>query len=332
MPINPFKRVANYFSTTNTIQANAVDTQFNLLKEYVNKTVKPILDQLSYDTVPGSNNPADAGKYYQNVGDSTTKWEVITSLVIADNSLSLQKLDKNNVGSILATGADGAFNAVMPTEQSQTLTSRTTDVPIWKKLTGENVADRGITGASIALNTITNQNLPAYLLQTQIANNSLVGIKFKQNTITTAKLGKTVDGNGLTIEKLTPALAADFTDKIWENIMPDNYLQTMQANDWYRVFMIGGGSYDDYWRMCYSMFYGSIPIPVSKFTVPKLSNLSEGLDSVHIQAGSIEGKRLQRNTGSEIAHSWVPLSREFIADGSIGPEHLTPQLRAALGF
>lgn len=328
MPINPFKRVLNYFSTINTIQANAIDSQFNLLSNYVNKNVKPILDQLSSDTVPGSLNPADAGKYYQNIGDGTTKWASITSLVIADNSLTLQKLDKNNAGSILAAGTSGAFNAVTPTANNQILTARTTDVPIWKKLTGDNITDRGITGISIANQTITNDNLPAYLLQTQIAINSLVGIKFKQNVITTAKLGKVADGDGLTIEKLTPELAADFATGLWENIIPDNFLQTMQANDWYRVFMIGGGSFDAYWRMCYSMFYASIPIPVSKFTPPKLLNLSEGLDSVHIQAGSIEGKRLQRQVGS----SWFPLSKDFIADGSISPEHLTPQLRAALGF
>jgi hypothetical protein len=328
MTINPFKRVLNYFSTTNTIQANAIDSQFNLLSDYVNKNVKPILDQLSSDTVPGSRNLADAGKYYQNIGDGTTKWASITSLVIADNSLTLQKLDKNNAGSILAAGTSGAFNAVTATANNQTLTARTTDVPIWKKLTGDNIADRGVTGISIANQTITNDNLPAYLLQTQIAINSLVATKFKQNVITTAKLGKVADGDGLTANKLTPELAADFTDKIWENIMPNNFLQTMQANDWYRVFMIGGGSYDAYWRMCESMFFGSIPIPVSKFTAPKLSNLGEGLDSGHVQAGSIEGKRLQRKVGS----SWFPLSTEFIADGSIGPEHLTPETRAKLGF
>ena len=332
MPINQFKRISDYFTTKNKIEANSIDSQFNLIAEYINKTVKPILDQLSKDSVPGSINPADVNKYYQNVGDGSTKWSAITNDVFVDSSLTLQKIDKNNVGSIIAADNQGIFNIVTPTSDNQVLVSRNNDTPIWKKLIGDNILDRGLTGTSIAPKTITNENLPAYLLQTQIADNSLVAIKFRQNVITTAKLGKAADGDGLTINKLTPALAVDFADKLWENIMPDNFLQPMQANDWYRIFMIGSGSFDDYWRMCYSMFYGSIPIPVSKFTAPKLSNLGEGLESIHIQAGSIEGKRLQRNNGSEINPSWVPLSRTLIADEAIGPEHLTPQLRAALGF
>ncbi len=338
MAINPFKRVANYFSTQNTIQANAVDTQFNLLKDYVNKTVKPILDQLSQDSVPGSNNPADAGKYYKNVGDSTTKWAFITSDVIADNSLALQKLDKNNVGSILAAGRDEAFNAVMPNGQNQTLTSRTTDVPIWKKLTGDNILDRAITGASIALNTITNQNLPAYLLQTQIADNSLVATKFKQNIITTAKLGKVADGDGLTVEKLTPALAADFATYIWENIMPDNCLQSMTNNDWNRIMNIEGISWTDIARLApwisydpYTYNGNILPqyfLPIAKLNVPTLNNKREGFKSEHIAANSIDGKRLWYRTQYAFTNNTI----SFVAEGGIAPEHLTPQLRAALGF
>lgn len=350
MPINPFKRETNYFATQNTIQANGVDSQFNLFSDYINKTVKPILDQLSSDTVPGSTNPADAGKYYQNVGDKTTKWAFITSDVIEDDSIALQKLDKNNIGSILASGADGSFNAVAMTDSNQTLTSRTTDVPVWKKLTGDNILDRGITATSVALNTITNQNLPAYLLQTQIADNSLVAAKFTQNVITTAKLGKAVDGDGLTVEKLTPALAADFANYLWENIMPDNFLQTMNNNDWNRIMNIEGISGTDVARLApwialdpYSTYdpnnpYANNPepilvypqyfLPIAKLNVPTLDNKRQGFQSQHIAANSIDGQRLWYRTQYAFTNNTI----SFVAEGVIGPEHLTPDLRTALGF
>lgn len=350
MPINPFKRISNYFDTVEKIQAHDVDSQFNLISDYINKTVKPILDQLSKDTVPGSNNPADAGKYYQNVGDRTTKWSFITSDVFVDNTLSLQKIDKNNSGSILATNANQELTIVVPTTNDQILTSRNNDTPIWKKLTGDNILDRGITGASIALNTITNQNLPAYLLQTQIADNSLVAAKFTQNVIITNKLGRAIDGDGLTVEKLTPALATDFANYLWENIMPDNFLQTMNNNDWNRIMGIEGISWTDIARLApwialdpYSTYDPNNPyvnnlepilvypqyfLPIAKLNVPTLDNKRQGFKSEHIAANSIDGKRLWYRT--QYAFSNNALS--FVAEGVIGPEHLTPQLRTALGF
>lgn len=350
MPINQFKRINNYFSTKDKIEANSIDSQFNLIGEYINRTVKPILDQLSKDSVPGSTNPADVNKYYQNVGDGTTKWSAITNDVFVDSSLTLQKIDKNNVGSVIAADNQGAFNVLTPTSDNQVLVSRNNNTPIWKKLTADNILDRGITGVSIAQKTITNQNLPAYLLQTQIADNSLVATKFRQNVITTAKLGKAADGDGLTINKLTPALAADFSDKLWENIMPDNFLTPMTYNDWNRIISIEGMSGTDVARLApwisldpYSTYdpnnpYANNPepilvypqyfLPVAKLNVPTLDNKREGFKSEHIAANSIDGKRLWYRTQYAYSNNAIT----FVAEGSIGPEHLTPQLRAALGF
>jgi hypothetical protein len=338
MPINQFKRISNYFTTKDKIEANSIDSQFNLIGEYINKTVKPILDQLSKDSVPGSINPADVNKYYQNVGDGTTKWSAITNDVFVDNSLTLQKIDKNNVGSIIAADNQGAFNVLTPTSDNQVLVSRNNNTPIWKKLTGDNMLDRGLTGVSIAQKTITNQNLPAYLLQTQIADNSLVATKFHQNVITTAKLGKAADGDGLTINKLTLALEADFTDKLWENIMPDNFLAPMTYNDWNRIISIEGMSGTDVARLApwisydpYSYDGNILPqyfLPIAKLNVPTLDNKREGFKSEHIAANSIDGKRLWYRTQYAFSNNAI----SFVADGSIGPEHLTPQLRAALGF
>jgi len=335
MPINPFKRISNYFDTVEKIQAHDVDSQFNLISDYINKTVKPILDQLSKDTVPGSNNPADAGKYYQNVGDTTTRWSFITSDVFVNNTLSLQKIDKNNAGSILATNTSQELNTVTPTANDQILASRSNDTPIWKKLTGDNISDRGITGASIALNTITNQNLPAYLLQTQIADNSLVAAKFTQNVITTNKLGRALDGDGLTIEKLTPALAVDFANYLWENIMPDGFLQTMNNNDWNRIMNTEGISGTDIARLApWIAIVDDVNIdprwflPIAKLNVPTLDNKREGFKSEHIAANSIDGKRLWYRTQYAFTNNTI----SFVAEGNIAPEHLTPQLRTALGF
>ena len=338
MPINQFKRINNYFSTKDKIEANSIDSQFNLIGEYINRTVKPILDQLSKDSVPGSTNPADVNKYYQNVGDGTTKWSAITNDVFVDSSLTLQKIDKNNVGSVIAADNQGAFNVLTPTSDNQVLVSRNNNTPIWKKLTADNILDRGITGVSIAQKTITNQNLPAYLLQTQIADNSLVAAKFRQNVITTTKLGKVTDGDGLTINKLTPALAADFSDKLWENIMPDNFLTPMTYNDWNRIISIEGMSGTDVSRLAPWISYdpyaydGSILpqyfLPVAKLNVPTLDNKREGFKSEHIAANSIDGKRLWYRTQYAYSNNAIT----FVAEGSIGPEHLTPQLRAALGF
>ena len=166
MAIKPFKRKSsNYFSGFSKLKAAVIDGQFNEIATYINKEIVPTLNTLMSAKIPGSINPADANKFLQNVGDYTTRWAAIDNDSFFDNSLSLKKLSKINAGSVLATNASEVFQAIAASEEGQVLTSRVGNTPIWKKLTSDNIQDRSITGDSVADGTITNVNLPAYLIE-----------------------------------------------------------------------------------------------------------------------------------------------------------------------
>jgi hypothetical protein len=84
MAIDSFKRINNYFDSFTMLKAASLDSQFNMIGEYLNHKVLPILNSLVTDSVPGSANPADANKFLQNIGDGTTKWTRIDNSSFAE--------------------------------------------------------------------------------------------------------------------------------------------------------------------------------------------------------------------------------------------------------
>ena len=357
MAINPFKRITNYFATSPEIKANSIDLQFNMIANYLNSKILPILNNLNEGRIAGSLNPADANKFLQNVGDGNIKWISIGNDAFANNSLALSKLTRSNPSSVLSASVDQVIKAVSPTENNQTLVSRVNDAPVWKKLTANNLEDRTIVARNVQLGSINNQNLPAYLLQTLIVDNWVGNDRFMDNSITTAK----IEDNSLTAEKLSPALAAIFPTKIWSEIIPDNFLNLGNANLWDKW----GGIATGLKKVCGvpSFPLGSnngYVIPASKFRPFSTNNLVKfatnadkviasfepgiqpdvilkediyKLESRHFKPNSINANRLQCMVMYKIEDYYpYPENNEVLAEKAIGPEHLTPQLRAALGF
>lgn len=357
MAINPFKRITNYFIDSSKIKANSIDLQFNMIANYLNNTILPILNSLNEGRIIGSQNPADVNKFLQNVGDGTIKWVSIGNDVFANNSLDLSKLIRSNPSSILSAGVDQVIKVVSPTENNQTLVSRVNDTPIWKKLTSDNIEDRTIVARNVQLGSINSQNLPANLLKTLLLDNWIDNDRFIDNSITTTKIAD----NSLTADKLSPDLAAIFPTTIWSNIMPDGFVNLNQSSLWYSWAGMGPGLA----KVC---GVPSIPIksangylvPFSKFGAFSSNNLTKFATNADLynqkngsgirgdvtlkediykfeprnfKPNSINANRLQCMVMYQIEdyYPW-PHNNEVLADKAIGPEHLTPQLRTALGF
>lgn len=340
MAIKHFKRVENYFSGFKKIKAEAIDSQFNIISDYLNKQILPILKDLSSDRIPGSVNPADANKFLQNVGDYTTRWGPVNNDSFAVNSLSLDKLVKTNVGGIIATGSNQVFKGVAPTENNQVLVSKENDVPIWKKLSAVNIEDRGIAGNNVADGTITNENLPAYLIETLIADNSITGDKFKDNSITSAKIANQT----LKVDKLSAQLAMDFPSTVWSNIIPNEYLATVDSilepldnrKIIIRIFnnkntpAVHGAKGEAL----------NIVLPITKFTGDFMPILVYGLINapIKLKSNDIAASRVlvfAKDLGSsaplrKFFFQWRKDLNKILAARSVGLEHLTPQLRQKL--
>ncbi len=356
MAIKEFKRVDNYFSGFTKLQAAGVDRQFNDIVSYLNKEVIPTLNTLASAKIPGSINPADANKFLQNVGDYTTRWAAINNDSFADNSLSLDKLSKVNIGSVLAGDSNGSIQSVNPLLDNQCLVSRAGNLPIWKKLNSSNIEDRSITGDSVADGTITNANLPAYLIENLIADNSITGDKFRDNAINSSKIADST----LTVEKLSLDLAANFARGVWSNIIADNYLTTVNQ------IMKPATSYTQSWETIIRLFndknkpilkysdstYGNVKgkptintvFPASKFTydgnywgfcahhVHGRVNAAAKLKDASIAAGRviIGYKPSSPNYPNDFRAYVRRPANKMVANGAVEMRHLTQYLRNKL--
>ena len=359
MAIKPFKRVENYFSGFKKIKADSIDLQFNIISDYLNKDIKPLIDILIAGRVIGSNNPADSRKFLKNIGDGTTAWGYITLDSFCTNCISLEKFIKTNTGSILSGNNLQVLTNVMPTENGQILTSKLGNLPLWKKLTADNIEDRGITGDDVADRTITNENLPAYLIETLIANNSITGDKFKNDSITSVK----IDNQTLKADKLSPELALDFPSTVWENIIPNSYLTT--AETILNSSLVGsGGDRDRLIRTLQDKTQPNVAstafakvgqktistkFEASKFAVSPFNTPNENyngftannlygtiVSSTKLKANSIQAGRIavravinQQNPEYQSFYFRKNLC-DLLADKSIGLEHLIAELRNKL--
>lgn len=356
MAIKEFKRRNSYFSGFKKLRAAGVDEQFNEIVAYLNKEVIPTLNTLTAAKIPGSINPTDANKFLQNVGDYTTRWAAINNDSFADNSLSYTKLAKVNVGSILAGNTNGAITPVNPTTENLCLVSRAGNLPIWRKLDSSNIQDRSITGDSVADGTITNVNLPSYLIENLIADNSITGDKFRDNAINSGKIAN----NTLTAEKLSPDLAVNFARGVWSNIIPDNYLATVNqimkpyttaTQSWetiIRLFNDRTKPVLKYSDSTYGNAQGKPTIntvfPASKFTydgsylgfcahhVYGRVNAATKLKDASIEAGRvmIGYKPSSPNYPNDFRAYVRKPADKMVAGGAVEMRHLTPYLRNKL--
>lgn len=323
MPIKAFKRVDNYFSGFKTLKANALDGQFNMIGQYLNTEAVKLLNQLSADKIPGSANPADANKFLQNVGDGTTKWGVINNDSFANYDLPLAKLIKTNIGSILASNQSEQIEPVSATSNEQSLVSRNNDTPIWQSITGESIADRSITGESIADGTITNRNLPAYLIENIIVENSITGDKFQNESITNQKIAN----NTLAEQKLSSSLVESFPTAVWSNIIPDDYLKTINQminpvpnpNDlWETIIRLFNDSSKPV-RINHFTGYGTGGKPTINTVIPESKFMNDGANKMGFSAYNVFG---QVKAETKLKDNSINAPRVAVGYRPSSPNHL----------
>lgn len=346
MTVKNITRIRNYFESFNKLNAEVLDSQFDLIGDYLNNQVSPTLDQISQGRVVGSVNPADANKFLQNVGDYSTRWGQIDNNSFDAGSITLNKLVKVNIGGVVCTGRDGIFKAISPTNGNQTLMSKNFDYPAWGKLDTHNIGDRVITGDNVADGTITSANLSEHLMATICTANSITGDKFKDNSITSLK----ISNQTLTADKLAPEVVGDFSTAVWSNIIPNEYLGDVNyiLKDFGRydaeilamIKLINpkntppipaqSSSVQNPPRMSLD-----VTLPLSKFKGDFIGPHIYGVvtSSTKIKPNSIDAIRvLLMMKGDYPIHKcvWRKNLHQILAKESIGLEHLTPDLRKKL--
>lgn len=348
MAIKELKRIENYFTGFKKARADSIDSQFNMIVKYLNNEIVTTLKRLSNDKIPGSVVPSDVGKFLRNVGDGSTHWDEINNDSFSSYSLALSKLIKINASSVLAYDENQMLKDITPIGDNQALVARLNKVPIWKKLKADNLADRTIKGSNVADGTITNRNLPAYLIETLIGDGTITGNKFKNDSITSIKIADKT----LSAEKLSPALAAEFPNKVWPNIIPNGYLKdatkviessyTTGSIDRTRLMrVINPKGTHALPSMQGSSVYTSINtvLPLTKFKGDFIPALVYGKikSSIKLKLNDIDPNRVMIKATKGNFPNVTPFNfgwrrdlNSLLAAESVGLEHLTPKLRKKL--
>lgn len=229
MPLNPLIIETDYFTNiqnrSGLMKAADFDFQFNNIVNYINSSVISLLNTLTSDTTPGSQDPNKVNTYLKNVGDTTTEWSNIIPDNIPDYSLSFIQLAQANPCSVIGTGTDQILRPISSTEDRQSLISQNNDIPVWNKITAANIEDRQITDIKIALATLLNNNFQQGVLDIQLLNDSVTTEKIVDNTIPSEKIADEAI-NEVILGGLIDQFCGRNGSKVflWGNVLPDNFI------------------------------------------------------------------------------------------------------------
>lgn len=251
--MDKIKRSRNYFQDIlakddKTIYPNDIDSQFNEIAEYLDKTLKPAVDELVSGAVEGIAGSINA--FLHNVGDGTTDWQYVNSDKLDNFSITLDKLVKINSASVLVVNAEGDLTESTANNDNEILVSRAGNIPIWQLVTSAHIEPKTLTGNQFGVlsmeNFIENQFItnivPNVITTENIRDLNVTNDKLMDGTITSDKLGifanlPVVNANLLNVNNI--ADGGITTDKVKDNTIPvsyNNYLGSMFDYIWGNVY------------------------------------------------------------------------------------------------
>lgn len=245
--LGSFIRDTAYFQSRRDQQlmlnAEDFDLQFTNLVNYINNKVTPLINQLENQVVPGTDEEGTVNTFLRNVGDGTTEWVSINNESINDYSIAYSKLVQTATGSIFATSNDRIFKIVSPTDDGQILSSISNNLPVWKKIKGDNFTDRTIGGINIAFACIGVEHLSPQVIGRPLNNNSILTRHILDQSISGSKfVDNDIIGNKITaalmIERQTNLNSGVFQfldnsleNRHFPNTFLENSLLTSRAGD-----------------------------------------------------------------------------------------------------
>lgn len=311
-----------------TMNAIDFDDAFTQIVNFINNNIITELNQLLGGAVPGSTNPNDINKFRRNIGDGTTEWAFIGNDAFEDFTLEFSKLSRCTPCTVLATGADRIFKEVTTDQSNFTLISQANNLPVWRKLRSENIIDRAITGAKIALGTLTNENLQNDLLATQLLDNAVTGVKIVDRTIPTGKIENGAINEDILRDLLSPLIGRNFaggfqtTIQLYGNTLPDGFITNLN------YFTGASNSLIRYYHL-----RGDFKIPLNVPITWSAYNVADGaIAGYQIANRSLSGLRLNQPTNNSGGTVLVRDINDLIADAGIAPANLPANYRVALGL
>lgn len=244
MSIDQFTRDAAYFQVMRDrvmmINAEDLDLQFNNMVDYLNTKIVPIINNFIAEEFIGINDLALAGSCLLNIGDGTTKWQLINSSIFPDYSIPLSKFTPVAPFSVITTSSNGNWEAIPSNLNDNILFSRNARSATWRKVNTGDIADKTLIGGHIALGAIKIEHLGDGLRQALFAAPRMI---LNENIAKAQIVENNLQDNSLTAEKINPTLLTTRQNGIsaWNFVWRDNSIENRHIAD---QVLIGGQGLD----------------------------------------------------------------------------------------
>lgn len=214
----------NYKDQKQPIKSIFFDNQFSVFSHYLNNEVRPYLNQLIDGRIPGTDNFNSIGKIlrffpqYNEDNNLITNllWDTIKGDDILDHSIPYSKINTMPPSSIFSADENENFTPIVSTENNQVLVSQSNGVSIWRKLRGDDLPDRLITGDMTELASIPADAFVEGTIKTELTDNIIDNKKFPDRAITRSKLADQIIDEVI----MGPELAKNFLDRIGSAFIP----------------------------------------------------------------------------------------------------------------
>jgi len=169
-----------------SIARRDLDLSFNNIVDYINKQVLPVVSTLTDKKAVGVQGGSD--RFLRNIGNGDTIFDIIRSRDLSDYSLGLNKFMQQTPYGVITSNSNDDLQTFAPTEANQVLVSGENLVPLWKKLSAANFADRSVDSAKVAIGTLSARHLAQGIIGKPLNVNSIETRYIKDNTITGNKI------------------------------------------------------------------------------------------------------------------------------------------------
>jgi len=217
--LDKYTRDSAYFQSLRdrnmSIARRDLDLSFNNIVDYINKQVLPVVSTLTNKKAVGVQGGSD--RFLRNIGNGDTVFDIIRSSDLSDYSLGLNKFIQQIPYGVITSNSNDDLQTFAPTEDNQVLVAGENLVPVWKKLSAANFADRSVDSTKVAIGTLSARHLAQGIIGKPLNANSIETRYIKDNTIT----GNKIAPSSFDSTKISAALMAtraagnqlEFTDK-----------------------------------------------------------------------------------------------------------------------
>ena len=330
--IKPYSRDSAFFQSLRdrnmTIAHNDLDSSFNVLVNYINKKLLPVIDILADKKAVGIAGHDDS--FLRNIGDGTTIFDIIRSSDLTDYTLTLDRFKQVIPFSVLASDNTENLKPVTAIENNQALISDIINLPKWQKLSFNNFADKSISSDKVGLAALSARHLAAGIIGKPLADQAIETQYIQDKTIMVNKiLDNSFTSEKISADLMNTRLAGQYL-KFKEKCFTARTIKDKSV-DLLKSFLFAGGVHPKYRGIltpaCIPL--NAVKLKTSNIKVNVREQINQGLNPSNIKDKSLDIPAIMALAGLSI-HTVIIPGNDPLKSKPIDKTKLSPEFKSIL--